>query len=62
MLWSGSPSYDVLLPADSEYSVIMANYKGGSDSWGGQYDANTQTIQFATSYSGEYSVLRTQSI
>jgi len=45
------------LPADSEYSVIMANYKGGSDSWGGQYDANTQTIQFATSYSGEYSVL-----
>ena len=50
------------LPADSEYSVIMANYKGGSDSWGGQYDANTQTIQFATSYSGEYSVLRTQSI
>ena len=45
------------LPADSEYSVIMANYKGGSDSWGGQYDVNTQTIQFETSYSGEYSVL-----
>lgn len=45
------------IPADSEYYSIMAEYKGGKDNWGGQYDANNKTLEFKTKYSGEYSIL-----
>ena len=45
------------IPADSEYYSIMAEYKGGKDNWGGQYDTNNKTLEFKTKYSGEYSIL-----
>lgn len=45
------------LPADNELATIFANYKGGSDNWGGQYSGATNSIEFSTRYSGEYSIL-----
>jgi len=45
------------IPAPSEFSSVMAEYNGGSDNWGGQYDSSNKTLEFMTNYSGNYSVL-----
>ncbi|MDR3765662.1 MAG: hypothetical protein Q3Y08_01305, partial [Butyricicoccus sp.] len=42
------------LPAESETATVLASYEGGSDNWGGQFDAINQTIEFSTPYSGTY--------
>lgn len=43
--------------AESEFASVFANYKGGSENWGGQYDGMNKTIEFSTVYPGKYSVL-----
>lgn len=45
------------LPASGPLNTVMLSYANGSDNWGGQYDANTGTLSFATQYSGQYEVL-----
>lgn len=45
-----------ILPADNELATVYADYKGGSDNWGGQYDPLNRTIEFKTSYSGDYMI------
>lgn len=45
------------LPADSEFSTVLVTYAGGSDNWGGQYDAANHAISFETSYSGTYQII-----
>ncbi len=45
------------VPAPNEYCSILAEYKGGKDNWGGQYDAGNRTLEFKTRFSGDYSVL-----
>lgn len=45
------------LPAESETATVLASYEGGSDNWGGQFDAINQTIEFSTPYSGTYEVM-----
>jgi hypothetical protein len=45
------------LPASGELSTVYADYKGGSDNWGGQYDFLNENIEFKTPYSGRYTVL-----
>lgn len=47
----------ITLPADNEFCTIRLEYKGGTDNWGGQYDANTKSIIFGAPYSGTYTVL-----
>lgn len=46
----------VVLPASGELCTVLAEYKGGTDNWGGQYDSEAGTISFETSYSGTYTV------
>jgi len=46
-----------LVPAKSEYSTVMASFSGGTDNWGGQYDANHKRIEFSTNYSGDYQIV-----
>ena len=45
------------LPASSMTSTVMVSYTGGSDNWGGQYDAASGVLAFETRYSGQYEVL-----
>ncbi len=45
------------LPASGEFCTVMASYAGGSDNWGGQYDAASGTLSFETGFSGQYEVL-----
>lgn len=47
-------------PTDNELATILVNYKGGSDNWGGQYSSSTNSIEFSTRYSGEYSILENE--
>lgn len=44
-------------PAESEYSTVMASFKGGTDNWGGQFDPQHKTIEFSTNYSGDYDIV-----
>lgn len=46
-----------IVPAENEYSTIMASFKVGTDNWGGQFDSKNKTIEFSTNYSGDYSVV-----
>lgn len=50
-------SVEFALPIDSEFCTVLASYRGGSDNWGGQYDAINKTISFQTPYSGTYEIL-----
>lgn len=52
-----SESLTFTLPAESETATVLASYEGGSDNWGGQFDAINQTIEFSTPYSGTYEVI-----
>lgn len=52
-----SASVQFSLPAENQLASIIAEYKGGKDNWGGQYNASNGTLEFMTRYSGEYSVL-----
>lgn len=45
-----------VLPAESEYSTVMATYSGNADNWGGQFDEKNKTIAFSTNYAGSYDV------
>lgn len=44
-------------PAKSKFATVMASFQGGTDNWGGQFDAETQTIEFSTNYSGDYEIV-----
>ena len=46
-----------IVPAQSEYSTVMASFKGGTDNWGGQFDPKNKTIEFSTNYSGDYDIV-----
>ena len=46
-----------IVPAESEYSTVMASFKGGTDNWGGQFDPKNKTIEFSTNYSGDYDIV-----
>lgn len=46
-----------IVPAKSQYSTVMASFQGGTDNWGGQFDANNKTIEFSTNYSGNYQIV-----
>lgn len=48
----------IALPAEDLLSTVMVTYSGGSDNWGGQYDANTKILSFDARYSGEYEILK----
>lgn len=45
------------LPAESALATVLASYQGGSDNWGGQYDAVNHALEFSTKYSGQYEVM-----
>ena len=45
------------LPAASETATILVTYAGGSDNWGGQYDAINGALSFSTPYTGTYEVV-----
>lgn len=46
-----------IVPAKSEYSTVMASFAGGTDNWGGQFDAKNRQIEFSTNYSGDYQIV-----
>ncbi len=46
-----------IVPAKSEYATVMASFQGGTDNWGGQYDAKNKRIEFSTNYSGDYEIV-----
>lgn len=46
------------LPAESGWATVLASYQGGSDNWGGQYDAVNGALEFSTKFSGQYEVLK----
>jgi len=46
-----------ILPAQSEYSTVIASFMGGTDNWGGQFDPEKRTIEFSTIYSGDYEIV-----
>lgn len=46
-----------IVPAENEFSTVMATYSGGTDNWGGQFSANNKTIEFSTNYSGTYEIV-----
>lgn len=50
-------SITIALPADNELCTIEAQYTGGTDNWGGQFDTVQKTLSFATPYSGTYTVI-----
>lgn len=50
----------VTLPADDALASVLLTYPGGSENWGGQYDALNQSISFEAPYTGEYSILNEQ--
>ncbi|MCH5211675.1 MAG: S-layer homology domain-containing protein [Oscillospiraceae bacterium] len=45
------------VPASDALCTVRAEYMGGTDNWGGQYDEKNKTIFFNTSYSGTYTVI-----
>ncbi len=45
------------LPAMHELCTVEAEYVGGADNWGGQYDENRHTISFETPFTGNYTIL-----
>lgn len=45
------------VPANNELCTIQAEYTGGTDNWGGQYDSVNKCLVFGASYSGTYNVL-----
>ncbi len=45
-----------ILPAESEYSTVIASFRGGSANWGGQFDPEYKTLEFSTVYSGDYEI------
>ena len=47
----------ITLPADNEFCTIQLEYKGGTDNWGGQYDAQKKRLIFEAPYSGTYTVI-----
>ena len=47
----------IALPAADILSTVMMTYAGGSDNWGGQYDANTKILSFDARFSGEYEIV-----
>lgn len=48
------------LPADNELCTIQAEFAGGTDNWGGQFDAVNLVLIFDAIYSGTYTVLDEQ--
>lgn len=52
----GAPVWFVV-PAKSKFATVMASFQGGTDNWGGQFDPETQTIEFSTNYSGDYEIV-----
>lgn len=44
------------LPAENELCTVYAEFKGGTDNWGGQFDEARGELSFETSYSGKYTV------
>ena len=50
-------SLSFTMPAPNEMATVFATYSGGSDNWGGQYDAAHKTIEFSTPYSGQYEII-----
>ena len=45
------------VPAFDELCTVQAEYVGGTDNWGGQYNSAEKTIMFETPYSGTYKVV-----
>lgn len=45
------------VPASNALCTVQADYAGGTDNWGGQFDENNMTISFTTPYSGIYTVM-----
>lgn len=45
------------LPANSPYERVEAHYSWGQEQWGGQWDEKNSAVSFATSYSGEYTLV-----
>ncbi|WP_130863169.1 S-layer homology domain-containing protein [Bacilliculturomica massiliensis] len=50
----------VSLPAENAIATVFVTREGYSDNWGGQYDEANQSIEFYTSYSGDYKVLENE--
>lgn len=46
-----------MVPAENEFSTVIATYPGGTDNWGGQFSASNKTIEFSTNYSGTYDIV-----
>ncbi|MBR3933505.1 MAG: S-layer homology domain-containing protein [Clostridia bacterium] len=45
------------LPAANEFCTIQAEYTGGTDNWGAQYDSANKTLIFNAFYSGTYTII-----
>ena len=49
-------SMTFILPAENELSTVYAEYQGGTDNWGGQFDEAKKELSFETPYTGKYTV------
>ncbi len=49
-------SMTFILPAENELCTVYAEYQGGTDNWGGQFDEITKELSFETPYTGKYTV------
>jgi len=49
-------SMTFILPAENELCTVYAEYKGGTDNWGGQFDEIKKELSFETPYTGTYTV------
>lgn len=49
-------SMTFVLPAENELCTVYAEYQGGTDNWGGQFDEIKKELSFETPYTGKYTV------
>ncbi len=54
-------SISFTLPAENELCTVYAQYTGGTDNWGGQFDETKKEISFETPYTGTYTVTEEKS-
>lgn len=47
----------IFLPTTNDFATVMLDYAQGSENWGGQFNASTNTIQFSTIHPGTYLVI-----
>lgn len=48
----------IIVPAQNDYSSVLASYDGGTENRGGQYDERYKRIEFSAVRSGNYQVVK----